>query len=63
MSLPSIIESFLATIRNGKDLVGSKSKKMEVKMTDINIHSSCSEKTPRGLSSVFNGSEKTLAAK
>ena len=43
---PSIIPSFLATIRSGKDLVGSKSKKMAVKMTDINIHSSCSEKMP-----------------
>jgi hypothetical protein len=63
MSLPNIIASFLATIRNGKDLVGSKSKKMAVKITDINIQSSCSEKIPRGLSSVFSGSEKTLAAK
>jgi hypothetical protein len=63
MSLPNIVDSFVATIRSGKDLVGSKSKKIAVKITDINIQSSCSEKMPRGFSSVFSESEKMLAAK
>lgn len=63
ISLPSIVATFWATFRRGKDLVGSKSKKIAVKMTATIMYNSCSEKIPRGFSALFNGSAKTLAEK
>lgn len=43
--------------------VGSKSKKMAVKMTAIAMYNSCSVKIPCGLSFDFSGSEKMFDAK
>jgi hypothetical protein len=63
ISLPNMVESLRATFRNGNDLVGSKSKKMAVKITDIIIYISCSVKTPYEFSSVFSGSANMFAAK
>ena len=63
ISFPNIVDSFCATFRKGNDFVGSKSKKIAVKITEQSIHISCSEKMPRGLSSLLSGNEKTLAAK
>jgi hypothetical protein len=63
INFPNIVESLRATFRRGKDFVGSKSKKMAVKMTDIIMYISCSEKMPCKFSSVFKGSANTFAAK
>lgn len=63
MSLPSMVESLRAMALTGADLVGSKSKKIAVKITHIAIQSSCSEKIPLGFSATFSGRSNMFEAK
>lgn len=60
---PSWSQIVFAATRNGNDLAGSRSKKMQVKIVASTMYISCSEYNPRGEFSVLSGSENTLAAK
>lgn len=61
--LTYIVAIIWATLRNGNDFVGSKLKKIAVKMTATIMYSSCSEKMPRVFSALLRGRAKTFAEK